>query len=73
MAVDLARRAGAVAMTFYGHVERLTKTHETTRNEPVTLADRAAQREIVKGLRERFPDDGIIGEESDDGGAITAA
>ena len=72
LATDLARRAGAVATGYYGHVERLTKTHATTRNEPVTLADRAAQREIVKGLRDRFPGDGIIAEESDDGEAITA-
>ena len=72
LAVELARRAGAVAMSHYGHVERLTKTHSTTTDEPVTLADRAAQREVVAGLRERCPDDGVIGEESDDGEAITA-
>ena len=72
LATDLARRAGTVAMGFYGKVERLTKTHETTTDEPVTMADRAAQRLIVAGLRERYPDDGIIGEESDTGDAITA-
>ena len=72
LATDLARRAGRVALEHYGSVERLTKTHAMTTDEPVTAADRAAQRVIVAGLRERFPDDGIIGEESDTGESITA-
>ena len=72
LAVDLARAAGVVALKHYGKVERLTKTHEATTDEPVTIADRAAQRAIVSGLREHHPDDGIIGEESDTGESITA-
>ena len=72
LAIGLARRAGRGAMEHFGKIERLEKSHETTRNEPVTLADRAAQRLVVAGLRERHPDDGVIGEESDDGSAITA-
>ena len=51
----------------YGKVERLTKRHA----EAVTDADRASQRFIVSGLRRRFPEDGIVGEENETGDAIT--
>jgi fructose-1,6-bisphosphatase/inositol monophosphatase family enzyme len=60
-----------VAQKHYGQVERLTKTHATTTAEAVTEADRATQRHVVEALRRRFPDDGIIGEESDSGDSIT--
>ncbi len=40
--------------------------------EAVTESDRAAQRLIVESLRSRFPDDGIIGEESDGAHGITS-
>ena len=71
-AVALARSAGAVAREHYGRVERLTKTHAMTSNEAVTEGDRATQRHVVAALRDRFPDDGIIGEESETGESITA-
>jgi fructose-1,6-bisphosphatase/inositol monophosphatase family enzyme len=70
-AADLARAAGKIALEHYGKVERLTKTHVTTTAEAVTEADRACQRLIVAGLKKRFPEDGIIGEENDSGDAIT--
>ncbi len=70
-ATDLARSAGAIALSHYGKVERLTKTHAATTLEAVTDADRATQRHIVAGVRRRFPDDGIVGEENDTGNAIT--
>jgi myo-inositol-1(or 4)-monophosphatase len=70
-AIDLARGAGQLVLKHYGKVKRLTKTHAAANQEAVTEADRAAQRHIVRGLRERFPDDGIIGEESDSGESIT--
>jgi myo-inositol-1(or 4)-monophosphatase len=70
-ATDLARGAGAIAISHYGKVERLTKTHAATTLEAVTDADRATQRHIVAGIRRRFPEDGIVGEESDTGDAIT--
>lgn len=70
-ATELARGAGAIALSHYGKVERLTKTHAATTAEAVTDADRATQRHIVAGLRRRFPHDGIIGEENDTGDAIT--
>jgi myo-inositol-1(or 4)-monophosphatase len=68
---DLARSAAALVAAQAGQVERLTKTHATTTAEAVTECDRAAQRHIQAALRARFPDDGFIGEESDDGAGIT--
>jgi myo-inositol-1(or 4)-monophosphatase len=66
-AIDTAREAGKVVLSYYGQTERLTKREE----EAVTEADRAAQRAIVSSLRKRFPTDGIIGEESESGYEIT--
>lgn len=70
-AIELAKGAGRLILEQYGKVERLTKTHAATTDEAVTEADRAAQRFIVSGLRRRFPNDGIVGEESDTGTSIT--
>ena len=70
-AMELARGAGKIVMDHFGKVDRLTKTHAATKDEAVTEGDRATQRFIVAGLRKRFPHDGLIGEESDLGNAIT--
>ena len=70
-AIDLARGAGRIVMDHYGKVRRLTKTHAAAQEEAVTDADRDSQRFIVKGLRTRFPTDGVIGEENDTGSSIT--
>ena len=70
-AIDLARGAGRIVLDQYGKVERLTKTHVAAKEEAVTEADRASQRFIVAGLRRRFPDDGVVGEESETGQSIT--
>src|SRR2546423_9803924 len=70
-AIDLARGAGRIILDQYGKVERLTKTHSAAKEEAVTEADRASQRLIVAGLRKRFAEDGIIGEESESGTSIT--
>src|SRR5437016_1076308 len=70
-ATELAREAGALILDHYGKVERLTKTHAAATQEAVTEADRLSQRVIVAGLRRRFADDGIIGEESETGESIT--
>jgi myo-inositol-1(or 4)-monophosphatase len=70
-AITLARGAGQLVFQHYGKVKRLTKTHAAATGEAVTEADRAAQRHIVAGLRQRFPSDGVIGEESDTGESIT--
>ena len=65
--LDLARQGGDLARELLGQVARQVKRGE----EAVTEADRAVQRLIVAGLHARFPHDGIIGEENDDGSAIT--
>ena len=65
--IDLAQRAGALALVHQGHVERQLKRG----TEAVTAADRACQALIIDGLMSRYPDDGVIGEENDDGSAIT--
>jgi myo-inositol-1(or 4)-monophosphatase len=70
-AIELARGAGRVVLDRYGKVERLTKTHVAAQQEAVTEADRASQRYIVAGLRKRFARDGVCGEESESGDAIT--
>jgi len=66
-AIELALQAGKIVSEQYGKVRRLTKRNE----EAVTDADRASQRLIVGGLRRRFPEDGIVGEENETGQAIT--
>jgi myo-inositol-1(or 4)-monophosphatase len=70
-ATALARDAAKLVLEHFGRVKRLTKTHAATTDEAVTEADRASQRVIVAGLRSRFPNDGIVGEESDTGTSIT--
>ena len=70
-AIDLARGAAKGVLEQYGRVARLTKTHAAASAEAVTEADRASQRFIVAGLRKRFPDDGVVGEESETGTSIT--
>ncbi len=68
---SIARQAGALALEHFGRVTRLSKTHATTANEAVTIADRLCQQYIVAELRARWPQDGIIGEESESGDGIT--
>src|SRR5687767_11783302 len=57
---DVARLAGDVAMRHY----RAGVTVETKADgSPVTIADRAAERLAREWIEERFPEDGILGEE----------
>jgi len=70
-AAAVVRGAGRLAMEHFGRSEKLTKTHAAAHAEAVTQADRATQRYIVSELRKQFPRDGIVGEESDAGDAIT--
>ncbi len=62
--VELARRAGEAALGFYGKPMRVE--HKDEFDEPVTQADRAVNELIVRALREEFPDDGVLAEESVD-------
>jgi 3'(2'), 5'-bisphosphate nucleotidase len=62
--VELARRAGEAALAYYG--KPLLVEHKEEFDEPVTQADRAVNELIVRALREEFPDDGVLAEESVD-------
>ena len=64
VAVELARTSGATALEYYG--KPLKVEHKGAYDEPVTAADRAVNELIVNGLREAFPGDGILAEESVD-------
>lgn len=63
VAVTLARQAGETIMKYYR--TGLSAEHKNGA-EPVTAADRAADRLIAAGLRAAFPGDGLLTEESDD-------
>ena len=62
--VELARRAGEAALGYYGKPLRVE--HKDEFDEPVTQADRAVNELIVRALREEFPEDGVLAEESVD-------
>src|ERR1043165_2441548 len=64
VAVERARRAGEAALAFYGKPLRVELKEEF--DEPVTQADRAVNELIVRALREEFPEDGVLAEESAD-------
>ena len=61
VAIELARRAGALAVSMQsGLDEPDTKSSPT---DVVTAADRACERLLVEGIRAARPDDGVLGEE----------
>ncbi|CAN5897587.1 hypothetical protein BH23GEM9_BH23GEM9_31840 [soil metagenome] len=64
-AAVLAREAGRAVLPMYGAVA----AEEKAPGSLVTAADRLANRIIVSGLQSRFPDDGLLSEESQDSGA----
>jgi len=67
LAVDLAQRAGALALSMHSGLGASdTKSSPT---DVVTAADRAVEQLLVDGIRAARPGDGILGEEgaSDDG------
>ena len=59
-AVELARGAGAITLKYYRK-----KPETTTKSDGsyVTIADRQAESYLRKQIAERFPDDGVLGEE----------
>jgi 3'(2'), 5'-bisphosphate nucleotidase len=65
-AVDLAREAGAAILEFYEGPLVIEQKNVSDDREPVTQADRIANDLIVRELQSRFPDDGILAEESVD-------
>jgi fructose-1,6-bisphosphatase/inositol monophosphatase family enzyme len=59
-ALQAARRAGEIVMPYFeGGVGVEIKGD----GSPVTLADRGAEQELRRMIRERFPADGVLGEE----------
>ena len=64
VALEIARRAGEAALAFYGKPMRVE--HKDEFDEPVTQADRTLNELIVRALRESFPADGVLAEESVD-------
>lgn len=64
LAEELARHAGTLALAGRrGASGALAHVTKSTPTDPVTEFDQAAERLIVEALRERRPDDTIVGEE----------
>ena len=59
-AVELARGAGDITLKYF---RRTPETTTKTDGSYVTIADREAEAYIRRQIRERFPEDGILGEE----------
>ena len=59
-AVELARGAGDITLKYF---RRTPETTTKTDGSYVTIADREAEAYLRKQIAERFPDDGIVGEE----------
>ena len=57
---EVARRAGGLALESFGGPIAVEAKHD---GSPVTIADRAAEQLAREWISERFPDDGILGEE----------
>ncbi len=66
VALDLAREAGAAILEFYEGPLEIEQKSPFDEQEPVTQADRVANELIVKALKTKFPEDGILAEESVD-------
>jgi myo-inositol-1(or 4)-monophosphatase len=60
-ATDLARRAGRVLTDSY---ERIEHIDYKSKRDVVTDADYASERLVIDAIRDRYPDDGILAEES---------
>ena len=58
---DLARRAGAVLTESYERIERIDYK---SKRDVVTNADYASERVVIEAIRERYPGDAILAEES---------
>ena len=60
-ATDLARRAGALLLESYERIERIDYK---SKRDVVTNADYASERLVIDAIRERYPGDAILAEES---------
>ena len=59
-AVELARGAGDITLRYY---RKKPETSTKSDGSYVTIADRQAESYLRKQIAERFPDDGVVGEE----------
>ena len=59
-AVDLARGAGAITLKYF---QRAPQTDTKADGSFVTIADRETETFLRQSISERFPDDGLLGEE----------
>jgi 3'(2'), 5'-bisphosphate nucleotidase len=66
IALELAREAGAAILDLYEGPLDIQQKAGADDREPVTQADTLANEIIVARLRQEFPDDGILAEESID-------
>src|SRR6266550_4534840 len=66
VALELAREAGAAILDLYEGPLDIRQKADADDREPVTQADQLANEIIVGRLRQEFPDDGILAEESID-------
>jgi 3'(2'), 5'-bisphosphate nucleotidase len=66
VALELAREAGAAILEVYEGPLEIQQKFDSHDREPVTQADTIANEIIVSRLRQEFPDDGILAEESVD-------
>jgi 3'(2'), 5'-bisphosphate nucleotidase len=64
VALELAREAGAAILDHYEGPLDIQQKAGADDREPVTQADTLANEIIVERLRQEFPDDGILAEES---------
>ncbi|MEO8246670.1 MAG: inositol monophosphatase family protein, partial [Chloroflexota bacterium] len=60
-ATDVARRAGDLLLS---HYERLERIDYKSKRDVVTNADYASERLVIDAIKDRFPDDAILAEES---------
>ena len=68
-AVRAARRAGAILAGHFGSRLQVEYKDEH-KSDPVTVADKDAQKYLVDAISDRFPDHGILAEEDPDDDAI---
>ena len=69
LAVDLARRAGDLALSMREGVE--VASTKSTPTDVVTAADAASERLLVESIRAARPGDGVLGEEGADDAGTT--
>jgi myo-inositol-1(or 4)-monophosphatase len=69
-ATDLARRAGQILVRSYERVERIDYK---SKRDVVTDADYASERLVLDAIRDRYPDDAILAEESGEHAGVVRA